>query len=110
MALHVKKGDMVKIIAGDCKGATGRVLRVIPGQNKVVVQGQNVANKHVKPSRKNPRGGRISVEQPIQISNVLPLNPKDSKATRVSYRLGKDGSKVRLGADGTEMGLVRRAR
>ena len=110
MASHIKKGDMVEIIAGDHKGATGRVLRVIPEKNKVVIQGQNVAKKHVKPSRKNPQGGRISVEQPIHMSNVLPVNPKSSRGERVHYGTGKDGSKKRLATDGTEIGIVRKAK
>ena len=79
MAAQVKKGDMVEIIAGDHKGSTGKVLRVIPEENRVLVQGHNLAKKHVRPSRKNPQGGRVSVEQPIHISNVLPINPKTSK-------------------------------
>jgi large subunit ribosomal protein L24 len=57
MALHVKKGDIVEIIAGNQKGATGRVLRVIPDKNRVIIQGHNIAKKHVRPSRKNPPGG-----------------------------------------------------
>ena len=109
MALHIKKGDMVEIIAGDHKGATGRVLRVIPEKNKVVVQGHNIAKKHVRPSRRNPQGGRISVEQPIHISNVLPINPKSSTGSRVHYQEHKDGSKRRVAVDGTEIGIVRKA-
>jgi len=109
MASHIKKGDMVEVIAGDYKGATGRVLRVIPEENKVVVQGQNIAKKHVRPSRRNPQGGRISVEQPIHISNVLPVNPKSSKGSRVRYKLDKDGSKKRVATDGTEIGTVKKA-
>jgi large subunit ribosomal protein L24 len=111
MALHIKKGDMVEVIAGDYKGATGRVLRVIPEENKVVVQGQNTAKKHVRPSRRNPQGGRISVEQPIHISNVLPVNPKSSKGkgSRVRFQSGSDGSKKRVATDGTEIGTVKRA-
>jgi large subunit ribosomal protein L24 len=109
MALHVKKGDMVEIIAGDHKGATGRVLRVIPAKKSVVIQGQNLVKKHVRPSRKNPQGGRINVEQPIHISKVLPLNPKTSKGTRICYQLSADGGKKRMAADGTEIGVVRRA-
>jgi len=108
MALHVKKGDMVQIIAGDHKGATGQVLRVLPRQNKVVVQGLNLAKKHVRPSRKNPHGGRINVEQPIHISNVLPVSRKSSKGTRVRYQVGQDGSKKRVTVDGVEVGTVRR--
>jgi len=109
MALHVKKGDMVEIIAGDHKGATGKVLRVIPEKKSVIVQGHNVAKKHVRPSRRNPQGGRIDVEQPIHISNVLPVNPKSSRASKVRYKVNPDGSKKRLGTDGSEIGIVRRA-
>lgn len=109
MAMHIKKGDMVEVIAGDYKGATGRVLRVIPEENKVVVQGQNTAKKHVRPSRRNPQGGRISVEQPIHISNVLPVNPKSSKGSRVRYQVGSNGSKKRVATDGTEIGTVKRS-
>jgi len=110
MALHVKKGDMVEIISGDDKGSTGRVLRVIPENSKVVVQGHNIVKKHVRPSRKNPQGGRINVEQPIDISNVMPLNPKSSKAGRVRYQISDDGSKKRIAADGTEIGVIRKAK
>jgi len=110
MALHIKKGDMVEIIAGDHKGATGRVLRVYPEKNEVVVQGHNIVKKHVRPSRRNPQGGRISIEQPIHISNVLPVNPKSSKGSRVRYQLSKDGTKKRMAADGTEIGVVKRAK
>jgi len=100
---------MVEIIAGDHKGATGRVLRVIPEKNKVIVQGYNIAKKHVRPSRRNPQGGRINVEQPIHISNVLPLNPKSSRGGRVHYQMKEDGTKKRVAADGTEIGIVRKA-
>jgi len=110
MSPHIKKGDMVEIIAGDNKGATGRVLHVYPEKNKVMVQGCNIAKKHVRPSRRNPQGGRISVEQPIHISNVLPINPKSSTGSRVHYQEHKDGSKRRVAADGTEIGIVRKAK
>jgi large subunit ribosomal protein L24 len=110
MALHVKKGDMVQIISGDHKGATGRVLRVDPEDGTVTIQGQNIAKKHVRPSRRNPHGGRIGVEQPIHISNVLPVNPKTAKGTRVRYPVAADGSKKRVAADGTELGTIKKAR
>jgi len=109
MALHIKKGDMVEIITGDDKGAVGKVLRVIPEKQSVLVQGHGLAKKHVRPSRRNPQGGRITVEQPIHISNVLPLNPKSSKGSRVHYQRGDDGSKKRIATDGTEIGIVRKA-
>jgi large subunit ribosomal protein L24 len=110
MALHIKKGDTVEIITGDHKGATGRVLRVLTQKNSVIVQGHNIVKKHVRPSRKNPQGGRINVEQPIHISNVLPVNPKSSKGSKVHYKIEKDGTKKRLAVDGTEIGIVKKAK
>ena len=110
MVLHVKKGDMVEIITGDHKGTTGKVLRVFPKERKVMVQGRNMAKKHVRPSRKNPQGGRINVEQPIDISNVLPLNPKSSHGSRVRIKVEKDGSKKRVAVDGSEIGVIRKAK
>jgi len=110
MALHIKKGDMVEVIAGDHKGSTGRVLHVMPEKKKVVVQGCNVAKKHVRPSRKNPQGGRIDVEQPIHISNVLPVSSKSSRGSRVHYTIDEDGSKRRVATDGGEISIVRKAK
>jgi len=110
MALHIKKGDIVEIIAGDHKGATGKVLRVMREKNRVVVQGHNIAKKHVRPSRKNPQGGRINVEQPIHISNVLPISPKSSKGSRVRFEVDNSGGKKRLASDGSEIGVVRRVK
>jgi len=110
MARHIKKGDLVEIITGDNKGATGKVLRVISDRNKIIVQGQNIAKKHVRPSRRNPQGGRIRVEQPMHISNVLPVNPKSSRGSRVHYKISEDGSKRRMAVDGTEIGVVKKAK
>lgn len=111
MAIHVKKGDTVVIIAGDNKGATGKVLSVDAEAGKVIVQGHNLAKKHVRPSRQNPQGGRISVERPIHISNVLPEHPKHAKkGTRVKFATDATGKKVRQAVDGTEIDVVRRAK
>ena len=107
MAMRVKKDDMVQVMAGDYKGTTGKVLRVMREENKVIVQGINLAKKHVKPSQKSPSGGRINIEQPIHISNVLPVNPKTSKASRVHYEIGKDGGKQRVAKDGTKISVIR---
>ena len=76
MSMHVKKGDVVVVLAGDDKGKTGEVMSVYPRDSKVLVQGVNRVFKHLKPSRQHPRGGRIQKEMPIHISNVLPLDPK----------------------------------
>lgn len=108
MAKHVKKGDMVEVITGEHKGTAGRVMRVIPSKNRVVVEGVNRRYKHVRPSRKYPQGGRIQIEQPVHISNVLPINPKTSKGTRVKFATDEKGGKKRLGIDGTEIGVVKK--
>jgi large subunit ribosomal protein L24 len=110
MARHIKKGDMVEIVAGDNRGSTGRVLRVIPKNNRVVVEGLNLAFRHVRVSQRNPQGGRIRVEQPIDMSNVLPINPKSSRPGRVRFQIGADGGKKRVAVDGSEIGTVKRAK
>ena len=101
MALHIKKGMMVQIMTGDHAGATGRVLKVLPEKDKVIVQGHNIAKKHVRPSRKNPQGGRVNVEQALHISNVLPVSSKSSKGKRVRFEVDSDGKKKRVTIDGT---------
>jgi len=110
MAMHIKKDDMVQVITGDHKGATGKVLHVLREENKVIVQGINLAKKHVRPSRRNVSGGRINIEQPIHISNVLPVNPKTNKGNKVRYEIGEDGSKQRVAKDGTKISDIRRPR
>ena len=88
---------MVKIIAGsDRKGRNnvGRVLRVLPDSNRVVVEGVNVCKKHVKPNQQNQQGGLIEKELPIHMSNVLPV--ADGAPTRVRFERRDDGSKVRI--------------
>lgn len=105
MARHVRKGDMVIVIAGDGRkdSRPKKVLRVIPDKNQVVVEGVNVRRKHVKPNQMNPQGGIIEKEMPIHISNVLPA--VDGKPTRVKFETRADGSKVRLAvSDGSQIG------
>jgi large subunit ribosomal protein L24 len=93
--LKIKKGDKVVVIAGKDKGATGEVLRVLREENRVVVQGVNVAKRHKKPSQVSG-GGIEKVELPIHISNVALADPKSGKASRVGYKALKDGKKVRI--------------
>ncbi len=104
MASRIKKGDMVEVICGDDKGKRRKVIRVIPEQNKVVVQDVNTAMKHVRPSKKNPQGGRIQIERPIHISNVMPITTgSGAKATRIKYIID-NGKKVRIAkADGSKL-------
>ncbi|RDU57283.1 50S ribosomal protein L24 [Helicobacter sp. MIT 99-5507] len=70
MMAKIKRDDMVLIIAGDDKGKTGKVLKVLPKESKVIVEGCNIVKKAIKPSDNNPKGGFISKEKPIHISNV----------------------------------------
>ena len=96
MARHVNKGDQVVVIAGNDRGRTGEVLRVDPVAGKVVVQGVNRVYRHLRPSRRHPRGGRIQKEMPISISNVQPVDPKTNQPTRVRFHVAEDGSKQRI--------------
>ena len=110
MASHIKKGDTVEIIAGDNKGKTGKVIKVIPEKDRVIVEGLNMAYKHVRPSQKTPQGGRIRVEKPIHMSNVLPVNSKTGKGTRVRFKVESNGQKKRVAVDGSEISAVNRAK
>ncbi len=87
MARHIRKNDVVEVIAGDHRGARGKVLRIDPKRSLVVVEGVNMVFRHVRPSRKNPRGGRLQKEAPIQWSNVLPYDPAAGKGRRVRFTL-----------------------
>jgi large subunit ribosomal protein L24 len=106
MARHIKSGDTVVVIAGADRGKTGKVLRVVTGKNRVVVEGINRVWKHVKPSRQNPQGGRIQKDAPIHLSNVMPVDPTSGKGTRVKFEV-KDGHKHRVAiASGTDLGRL----
>lgn len=91
--MHIRKDDIVEVIAGDDKGRRGRVLRVIPKKNKVVVEGVNQVYRHMKPNQQNPQGGRLSKEMPIDISNVALIDPETNRPTRVGVRYTEDGTK-----------------
>lgn len=106
MPRHIVKGDKVIITAGNDRGATGEVLRVIPDKDRVVVQGVNIRTKHLKPTQANPQGGLLKKEMPIHISNVSPV--VDGKGSRVRFETKSDGSKVRVAArDGSELHSLR---
>ncbi|KMY48224.1 50S ribosomal protein L24 [Peribacillus loiseleuriae] len=93
--MHVKKGDKVVVISGKDKGKQGTILVAYPKKNRVLVEGINIVKKHSKPSQLNPQGGIISREAAIHASNVMPLDPKTGKPTRVGYKI-EDGKKVRV--------------
>lgn len=93
--LHIKKGDTVIVNAGDNKGQTGKVVKVLVSKNRAVVEGVNMVSKSQKPSAKNPQGGIVKVEAPIHISNLNVVDPKIGKATRIGRRLNENGKLVR---------------
>jgi large subunit ribosomal protein L24 len=93
--LHIKKGDTVYVNAGNDKGKTGRVLRVLVSKNRAVVEGLNMVSKSAKPSAKHPQGGIIKMEAPIHVSNLNLLDPKSGKSTRVGRRKNEEGKTVR---------------
>ena len=88
------------ITAGDHRGRQGKVLRVLPDQHKVVVEGVNVHKRHMRPSQTNRRGGIVEKEMPIHISNVSPV--VDGKATRVRFKTEANGAKLRVAASNGE--------
>ena len=93
--LKIKSGDIVRVIAGDHKGAEGKVLRVYREKNKAIVEGVNMVSKHTKPSAKNPQGGIVKKEAPIHVSNLSLIDPKSKEATKVGFKQEGD-KKVRF--------------
>jgi large subunit ribosomal protein L24 len=98
--LHVKKDDTVFVITGKDKGKKGRVIAAFPRENRVLVEGINMVKKHAKPSQQNPQGGIINQEAPIHVSNVMLIDPKTNKPTRVGYKVLDNGNKVRVAKSG----------
>lgn len=93
--MHIRSKDTVKVISGDDKGVTGKVLSIDRDAHKLIVEGVNRVYKHVRRSQKNPQGGRLSKEMPIAWSKVLLVCEKCGKATRTGARFLADGSKER---------------
>jgi large subunit ribosomal protein L24 len=88
----IKKGDTVQVVSGNDKGKTGKVVSVVAEKARVFVEGVNIISKHQKPNAKNPEGGIIKKEASIHISNVMLVDPKSGKPTRVSIK--RDNGKV----------------
>jgi len=93
--MKIKKGDRVIITTGKDKGKEGEVTKVLLSDLRVVVQGANMVTKHVKPTQTSP-GGIEKIEASIHVSNVSLLDPKEKTATRVGYKVDKDGNKIRI--------------
>ena len=94
--LHIKKNDTVIVLAGEDKGKTGKVLKVLVEKQRAIVEGINIVSKSTKPSAKNPQGGIVKQEAPIHISNLSLIDPKSGKATRISIKKTEDGKKIRI--------------
>lgn len=92
--LHIKKGDTVKVIAGNSKGSEGKVIEVIIAKNRAIVEGLNMVSKHSKPNAASPQGGIVKQEAAIHISNLMLVDPKSGDATRIGRKRDKKTSKL----------------
>jgi len=88
---HIRRGDTVKIIAGNDKGKTGKILEVLTSKNRAIVEGANMVTKHVKPSATNPEGGIQETEAAIHISNLMVIDPSSGDAVRIGRKKNDDG-------------------
>jgi large subunit ribosomal protein L24 len=95
MAARIRKDDTVIVLTGKDKGRSGRVIRVMPKEERVLVEGVNMVKRHTKPDMANPQGGVIAKEAAIHISNVALRDPKTGKATRVGYKFVGEGAQRR---------------
>lgn len=96
MAARIRKDDVVIVIAGKDKGSSGRVVKVMPKEERVVVEGVNLVKRHTKPDIAHPQGGVVSKEASLHLSNVQLRDPKTGKATRVGFKMNDKGRKVRV--------------
>jgi len=94
--MNIRKGDTVVVIAGDEKGKRGRVLRAIPKQNRLVVEGINMIKKHQRATSRNAQGGILEIEAPLHESNVMPWCESESKPSRIVMKRLEDGTRVRM--------------
>lgn len=97
LKLNIRKGDLVKVIAGDSKGQQGKIVEVLLKDNRAIVEGANMVSKHSKPNAANPNGGINKMEAPIHISNLMLVDPKSGNATRVGRKKNAEGKSVRVG-------------
>jgi large subunit ribosomal protein L24 len=94
--IKIKKGDLVKVIAGDSKGSEGKILEIILDKGRAIVEGANMVSKHTKPNAAKPNGGIVKQEAAIHISNLMLIDPKSGKPTRVGRKRNDAGKLVRI--------------
>jgi large subunit ribosomal protein L24 len=94
--LKIRKGDRVRVLSGKDKGKEGEVMRALPREGKVIVEGVNIARKSQRPTRTTQQGGIIDKDMPIQVSNVALVCPSCGKPTRVGYKIDASGDKARV--------------
>jgi large subunit ribosomal protein L24 len=94
--LKIRKGDLVKVIAGDSKGTQGKIVEVLLDKGRVIVEGANMVSKHTKPNAANPNGGIVKQEAAIHISNLMLVDPKTGNPTRVGRKKNDAGKLVRV--------------
>ena len=94
--MRIKKGDTVIVVAGKDKGKKGKVIQAMPTESRVIVENVNMVTKHKKPNQRVQQGGIVHQEAPINVSNVMILDPKEKVATRIGYKVLENGKKVRV--------------
>lgn len=94
--IRLQTGDTVVVRSGKYKGKTGKILSTHPADNTVTVEGINIVKKHLKPNREYPQGGIVEITKPIDVSKVGIYEPTLKKASRISYKLNSDGTKIRV--------------
>jgi large subunit ribosomal protein L24 len=99
--MTIRRGDRVVVMRGNYAGTEGTVLRVLPQENKVVVEGVNQRKRHMRPTQDNPEGGIVTFEAPIHSSNVMLIDPKSGEATRIKRSRTRDGDVERTGKSGS---------
>lgn len=95
-SVKIRKGDTVKVMNGDLKGVTGKVLQVLPAKQAVLVEGIGTRKRHIRPNQLNPHGGTREIHVPIAISKVAVVVEGTDKVSRIGYQTKKDGTKVRV--------------
>ena len=101
--MNLKVGDKVVVISGKSKGTEGKIIKTLKKENKVIVEGANMVTKHVKPNAQNENGGIVKVEAPIHASNVMIIDPKTKKRTRIAHTIDEKGKKQRISVKSKEI-------